>query len=102
VVEADDVKPQDRLPTDPSQRALALVERSLPSVARPRLADPELEAKMVAAEQERALRMASREDLFDRLDRVTRMVEESDDGVIQVEIEDNDSLVQHIEVLRQA
>jgi hypothetical protein len=94
------VRPQDRLPTDASQRALALVERSRPTAVRPRLSDPELEAKLIEAESERAVRMADREDLFDRVARVTQMVDESEDGAIRVEIEDNDSLVQHVAILR--
>ena len=96
----DDVRTLDRLPTDPSQRAVALVERSRPTSDRPRLSDPDLEAKMMAAESERAVRMAAREDVFDRLDRAREMVEESEDGVISVELDDEDSLVQHVAVLR--
>lgn len=74
---------------------MALVERSRPSSGRPRLSDPALEAKMSASEQERAVRYAEQEDLSDRLRRVTEMVESSDDGVIEVEIEDDPSIVQH-------
>jgi len=94
------MRPQDRLPTEPVARAAALVERSRPSPTRPRLSDPELEAKLCEAESERAARFAAREDLFDRIDRARELVDESEDGVISVELSDEDSVVQHIAVLR--
>jgi hypothetical protein len=96
----DDMRRQDRLPTDPVDRAHALVERSRPKADRPRLSDPELEARMVEAEQDRAVRFAAREDVFDRLDRVRETIDESEDGVISVEVNDEDSLVHHIAELR--
>ena len=91
---------QDRLPTEPGARAAALVERSRPNATRPRLSDPELEARLIEAESERAARFAAREDLFDRVDRVRELVDESEDGVISVELSDEDSVVTHIAVLR--
>lgn len=95
-----DVKPMDRLPTDPTERAMALVERARPSSTRPRLSDPALEAKLSASEQERAVRYTEREDLSDRLRRVTEMVDSSEDGVIEVEIDDDPSIVRHVTEIR--
>lgn len=83
------------LPSDPTRRALALVEASRPNPARPRLSDPELEAKLSQAESDRALLFAQREDLCDRLERVSEMIEQSGDGTISVEIDEETSAVHH-------
>ncbi len=94
------MRPTRRLPTDPVPRALALVERSRPSTNRPRLTDPELEARMAAMEAERAMDYAEREDVIDRLDRVAETIDESADGVVRVELDDDDSVVHHLRNLR--
>jgi hypothetical protein len=83
------------LPTEASQRALALVEASRPNSSRPRLSDPELEARMSEREAEQAVRHAQREDLIDRLERVTELVDGSEDGAVAVEIDGETSAVHH-------
>jgi hypothetical protein len=94
--------PREPLPTDPSQRALALVARSRPTANRPRLTDPELEARMVAAESERAVRYAAREDMVDRVERATALVDGSEEGVVSVDLDEEDSTVHHVANLRGA
>lgn len=89
------VRPLRRLPTEPAPRALALVERSRPNPERPRLADPELEAKMTAMEQARAIEYAAQEDALDRLERAVEEIEDSQDGTVLVELADDDSIVHH-------
>lgn len=96
------MRSQDRLPTDTGARILALVERSRPNSVRPRLSDPELEARLVEAEAERAVDLAAREDVFDRLDRAKQMVDDSKDGTVFVELDDEDSVVHHVAALRKA
>lgn len=94
------MRPPRRLPTDPVPRALALVERSRPSPDRPRLSDPELEAKMVEMESGRAVDYAAREDVLDRLDKIREEIDESEDGVVRVELDETDSVVHHVDNLR--
>jgi len=63
---------------------------------RPRLSDPELEARMSELESRQAIDYAMSEDMCDRLFRLGRTLEESEDGVILDELEDDSSLVVRI------
>lgn len=89
------MRPRRPLPVDPAARARVLAEQSTPNETRPRLSDPDLEARMTAAEAERAIRYANREDLADRIERVTKMVDDSEDGAVTIEFGEEVSTVHH-------
>lgn len=95
-----EMRPMGRLPTETTKRAIALVERSRPSLTRPRLTDPELEARMQAAESQQAVRYARKEDACDRVSRAVEDIEESADGIV-IAIDDEDSVVHHADALAQ-
>lgn len=79
------------------------MRRSLPTNSdRPRLSDPELEARLNAIERDSAARYAASEDISDRLDTITRAIDAGPDGdgIITVELDGDDSTVHHAEEVR--
>lgn len=91
-----------RLPTDTVRRKRVLERRSSPTPGLPRLADPVLQARLDAADAERAKHYARQEDICDRLERVAEAIDESsieEDGAVIDELSEEDSLVHHISAL---
>lgn len=82
----------DRLPKG-SQRVPILVERSAPSLNRPRVAD-EYERRLYEADRKRAAMYASMEDISDQWAALAERIDELDMPPVPTAIEDDeDSLV---------
>ncbi len=94
----------ERLPKDPMERTIALLDRSLPGIriALPACLPAEAAEYIMQARNERATMYASAEDLRDRYRTLAEDMEET--GVVMhlVDVHDEDSLVDHIDDVRRS
>jgi hypothetical protein len=91
-----------RLPVDPRERRAELERRSAPDPNRPRLSTID-EATLRPVERKAAEAYANAEDAVDHLVQFAEDVgsgEISMDGVVVAPLEDDDSLVTHLEEIR--
>lgn len=82
-----------RLPQGP-QRIVALVERSTPNPDRPRLS-AELEAQLAELDRKSAACYALMEDISDRIAQLADKIDA--EAIVESPIDDNDSLVHHLD-----
>lgn len=69
--------------------------------SRPPLSDPELQQRMIEAEDEKLPMLAQLDALAERMDRVTRAMDRAPtNGIVTEPLSDEDSLIQHVEAVR--
>lgn len=96
------------LPSDPHERALALVARSSPNPDRPRgILSPAIERQLEQADRDRAVMYASMEDITDRLHQLANEIDRSSEGVfdcVNFDVGDDggDAVVVHIDEVQRA
>lgn len=64
------------------------------------LRNPKLEERLRRSEEDSRRLYRDADDIGRRVDSVTKVLDDSDDGVITIAIEDEDSIVTHVDDLR--
>lgn len=78
-------------------------ERARRRSSRPPLSDPDLQQSMVEAEDEKLPMFDQLDQLAERMDRVTRAIQRAPtEGVVTEPLDDEDSLIHHVEAVRSA